>query len=93
MTEAEWVALADVVDVGKHLRLPYALEQCAIALRLQRRLELPGPVEVVLERALVAPGDEQDVVETRGHRFLDDVLDGRLVDDRQHLLGRSLRRR
>jgi len=53
----------------------------------------PFASSAVLERALVAPRDEQDVVETRGHGFLDDVLDGRLVDDRQHLLGRGLRRR
>ena len=47
-------------------------------------------VEVVLDRALAPPGDDQDVRDARAHGLLDHVLDGRLVDDRQHLLGLRL---
>ena len=47
---------------------------------------------MVLERPLVAPGHEQDVVQPGRDGLLDDVLDRRLVDDRQHLLGRGLGR-
>ena len=61
-----------------------------VALVAQHLLELEVAVEVVLERSLAAAGDEQDVLEAGGHGLLDDVLDGRLVDDRQHLLGRRL---
>src|SRR6185503_10808304 len=52
--------------------------------------QLDVDVEVVLDRVLAAPGDEDDVVDPGGERFLDAVLNGRLVDERQHLLGLSL---
>src|SRR5262249_33228210 len=42
---------------------------------------------------LAAAGDEEDVVDAGGERFLDAVLDDRLVDERQHFLGLRLRRR
>ena len=89
--EALRVALADVVDVGQVARgsgrcrawsaSPLASSVC---------FELGDAVEVVLEGALVAAGDHQDVVDAGGDGLLDDVLDGRLVDDRQHLLGHRL---
>ena len=69
----------------------WTLASCSASpLRVQRLLELVVAVEVVLERALVAAGDHEDVVEAGGDGLLDDVLDGRLVDDRQHLLGSGL---
>ena len=90
VAEAARVALADVVHVGEDLRLLHPLQPVVVALGLERRLELVVAVEVVLERALVAPGDHQHVVEAGRDGLLDDVLDRRLVDDRQHLLGRRL---
>ena len=42
---------------------------------------------MILDRVLAAAGDEDDVVDARGDRFFDAVLDDRLVDERQHLLG------
>jgi hypothetical protein len=53
-------------------------------------LELEVAVEVVLEAALVAAGDDEDVVDAGRHGLLHHVLDGGLVDDRQHLLGLGL---
>jgi hypothetical protein len=52
--------------------------------------ELVGLVEVVLDRTLVAAGDEHHVGDACGGRLLHRVLDQRLVDDRQHLLGARL---
>jgi hypothetical protein len=68
-------------------------EQVLLALGLERRLELGIGVEVVLDGALRAAGDEHEVAGTRRQRLLDGVLDQRLVDDRQHLLGAGLGRR
>ena len=90
VAQAERLALAHVVDVG-HLgqRLDLA-ELVHLAPLLQVVLELEVAVEVVLEAALAAAGDDEDVLDARPHRLLDHVLDGRLVDDRQHLLGLGL---
>jgi hypothetical protein len=66
------------------------LQQLRLAVRLQLGLELVGLVEMVLDGALAAAGDEDEVGDAGVHRFFHRVLDERLVDDGQHLLGRSL---
>ena len=91
--EAERIALADVVDVGEVGRELHFLQEVVLARVVEEVLELEVAVEVVLDRALVAAGDDQDVGEPGLHGLFDDVLDRGLVDDRQHLLGRALRRR
>ena len=50
-----------------------------------------GGVEVVLDRALVPAGHEDDLLEPGGDRLLHYVLNGGLVHERQHLLGLGLR--
>ena len=69
--------LGDGLDLGELLHLPAVMQVV---------LELEGGVEVILDGALVAAGDEDDLLEPRGHRLLDHILDRRLVDQRQHLL-------
>src|SRR3989442_15400692 len=54
--------------------------------RSELGLQLVGLVEVILDGALVAPGDEDHLGDARRGRLLHRVLDQRLVDDRQHLL-------
>ena len=56
----------------------------------QRQLELELAVEMVLDDALVAPGDEDEMLDAGLARLVDHVLDQRPVDDRQHLLGHGL---
>ena len=56
----------------------------------KRLLELGLCVEVILDHALVAPGDEDEVLDAGRARLVDDVLDHRPVDDGQHLLGHGL---
>ena len=56
----------------------------------ERALELELDVEVVLDDALVAAGDEDEVLDAGGARLVDHVLDDRPVDDRQHLLRHGL---
>ena len=61
-----------------------------LAAALEKRLELLRHVEVILDGVLAAAGDEDDVGDAGGDRLLDAVLDGRLVDERQHFLGLRL---
>ncbi len=55
-----------------------------------RRLELIGDVEIVFERGLAPPGDEDHLLDARLARLVHGILDERAIDDRQHLLGESL---
>ncbi len=43
-------------------------------------------IEIVFDRALVAPRHEDDVLDPRGNRLVHDVLDRRPIEHRQHLL-------
>ena len=90
MAQAQGLALADVGDVDQVRDLADLAQQIRLAAGLEERLELDRDVEVVLDGVLAAPGDEDDVVDARGDRFLDAVLDDRLVDEREHLLGLGL---
>jgi hypothetical protein len=90
VAEAERLLLAHVTDrgqLGDRLDLGQLLHLAAI---VQVVLELEGGVEVVLDRPLVASGDDDDLRQAGGDRLLDHVLDRRLVDQRQHLLGLGL---
>ena len=90
VAEAEGLALADVVDVGEVGEAADVGELGVLALAGQLQLELDVAVEVVLDGPLVAAGDDEDVVDPGGDGLLDDVLDRRRVDDREHLLGLGL---
>src|SRR5207249_3294579 len=69
VTEAERLLLSHVGD-GGHLRYGLDLGQLVdLAAILEIVLELEGRVEVVLDGALVAPGDEDDLVEAGGDRL------------------------
>jgi hypothetical protein len=61
-------------------------EQFLLAVGLQLALEFVGRVEVVLDGALVAPGDEDHVAHAGRVGLLHRVLDQGLVDHRQHFL-------
>ena len=45
---------------------------------------------MILQRALAAAGDEDDLLDPGRQRLFDRILDQRLVDDGQHLLGHRL---
>ena len=61
-----------------------------LAARFQRRVEFELPVEVILDHALVAAGDEDEVLDAGFARLIDHVLDQRPVDDGQHFLRHRL---
>ncbi len=71
---------------GRSTRAPGEL--VPVLLRGQRLLELVVPVEVIFDGALAPARDKQDIVEARSDGLLHDILNRRLVDDRQHFLGR-----
>ena len=56
----------------------------------QRHFQLELAVEMVLDDALVAAGDEDEMLDAGLARLVDDVLDQRPVDHRQHLLRHGL---
>ena len=93
VTETEWIALTHVVDVGEIRGELHLLQLVVLSAVLEEVLELEVAVEVILDRALVATRDDQDVGEPGSHGLFHDVLDRGLVDDGQHLLGRALRGR
>ena len=84
------VALSDEVDVRERAGLDDPGELRLVALLLKGVLELGHAVEVIGEGVLVASDDDEHVVDPRCDGFFDDVLDGRLVDDGQHLLRHGL---
>ena len=47
-------------------------------------------IEIIDQRGLAAPGDEDHLLDPRLARLVDRILDQRPVDDRDHLLGDAL---
>ena len=87
MTETERLALTHVGEINQIGDLPDFGQLFALAARLEIRFELHRHVEMILDGVLAAPGDQNDVVDARGDRFLDAVLNDRFVDERQHFFG------
>ena len=89
MAEAERLLLADRDDrAGREARAGKRVER--LAARGHGRLELVGNVEMVLERALAAAGDEDHLLDPRLARLLDRILDQRPIEHGQHFLGHRL---
>ena len=61
-----------------------------VAARGQRGVELEHLVEMVLDHALVAAGDEDEMLDAGLLGLVDHILDQRLVDDGQHFLRHRL---
>ena len=62
------------------------IQQILFALRLQYRLEFRIRIEVILDRALRTAGDEYQGVGAGRQRFIDRILNQRLVHDGKHFL-------
>jgi hypothetical protein len=52
-----------------------------------------GGIEVILDRAFAAAGDNDDVLDARGYALFSDILDLWLVDNRQHFFRLGFGRR
>ena len=68
----------------------HGLEDVGLALGQQLGFQLDLVVEIVLDRALGPPGDEDDMLDSGLPGFLDDVAEDGPVDDVQQFLGRGL---
>ena len=68
------------------------VELACLAARGEHLLELELAVEMVLDHALVAAGDEDEMLDAGLHRLVDHVLDQRTVDHRQHFFRHGLGR-
>src|SRR3954454_20348121 len=94
MTEPQGALLPGECDVARRWKPGVQLvEQLAAAAALQRRLELEGHIEMILDRVLGPAGDKVELLDAGRLGLLHCVMDQRLVDDGQHLLGHRLRRR
>src|SRR5882724_8548562 len=61
-----------------------------LAARAKRGVELVHPIEMVLDHALVAAGDEDEMFDAGFLGLVDHILDQWLVDDGQHFLWHRL---
>jgi hypothetical protein len=77
----------------RHPRFLQHLERVQLATLSQCGFQLIGDVEMVDQRGLAAAGDQAELVDPGGARLVHRVLDQRLVDDREHLLGHRFRGR
>src|SRR6185503_8734068 len=92
VAETQLLLLPHVGDLGEIADMADLPEHLDVALLLEQVLELVGEVEVILDRPLLAGGDDDHLLDARGDGLFDGVLDDRFVDQRQHLLGLRLGR-
>ena len=69
------------------------LEHFVLAALLEDLFEFEAVIEMIGHDRLAAPHDKDELLDAGRLRLLDRVLDQRLVDDGQHLLGHGLGRR
>jgi len=91
MPETELLGLAneDEVHIIRRRRMQ-RLVKLLLALGKQFSLEFRHPVEVILDRPLVATGDDDHLLNPSLGRLLHCILNQRLVDDRHHFLRHGL---
>jgi hypothetical protein len=93
VTESERRLLARKAGAARlRQRLGEHCELVRLAALAERRLELRLPVEMILDRTLVAAGHEDEMLDPRRTRLVDHVLDDGAVDHGQHLLRHRLGR-
>jgi hypothetical protein len=66
---------------------PQFCEEIGLTLRRKLGFQLEGMVKIVLDGPLVAPCDEDEMLDPGLARLVDDILDGWTVKDRKHFLG------
>src|SRR5690606_18154896 len=94
MAEPQRLLLAGEAGLAGLRLQPRELGQLLVLAALRQRVvQLELDVEMILDHRLVAAGHEDEMLDARLARLVDHILDNRTVDDRQHLLRHSLRRR
>ena len=90
-SERFFLANSDEIDHAAH-RFDFG-EQLVLAAIVQRSFELCRSIEVIEDRVLSLRRHDDELVESGVDRFLDSVLQDRLIDERQHFLRNDFRRR
>ena len=91
MAEPEGVLLTGEAGLARPWELGQELVELGpLAALAERPLQLVLAVEMVLDGSLVAPGDEDEMLDAGGFGFVDHVLNRGTIDDGQHLLRDSL---
>ena len=81
MAVTERSGLTDIGKTRERWNLTHRMQQIAFVPLNQGVLELIADVKMIFDRALAAAGDEDDIGDARGHRFLHEILHDRLVAD------------
>ena len=82
MPESEGFRLTDIAEVRERGDAPHLVQELRLAAALEVFFQLQGSVEMVLDRALPSPGDDDNVFDSRGDRFFHRILNQWLVDER-----------
>ena len=93
MAEAERMPLFGDRDPRRIVAAPDEFEDVAFAAFFEMALELRVGLEMIDDGGLAGADDEDDFLDARGDRLLDDDLDRRRIDHRQNFLGDHLGRR
>ena len=94
MAEAERFLLAGEARRAGHRQVLIEVVENFVLLPLeQRHFQLELAIKVIFDDAFVAAGHEDEMLDAGLARLVDDMLDERTVDDRQHFLRHSLGRR
>ena len=90
MTQTQRFLLAHEQDVGHISNAQTLLQHLFLAGLCQLFLQLGAAVKVILNNALVAAQNDQDIGNAGANGLLHQILDGGLIHDGQHSLGHCL---
>jgi hypothetical protein len=91
MPEAERMPLLGDRNSRRIVAPPDELEEIPFDALFEMALELDVRLEVIDDGGLAGADDENDLLDARRYRFLDNDLDRRRIDHRQNFLGDHLR--
>ena len=83
MTKSQRFFLPDRHDLGHFGNTSKHLDHFWLAAIGEHLLQLGRVIEMIFDAILATAGDEDDLLDTRIHRFLHDVLNRWDIDDRQ----------
>src|SRR5262245_51407261 len=92
VAEPERLLLAGEARAPRWRKIIERIELGFLAALGEHLLELGGTVEMILDQALAATSDEDEMLDAGIPRLVHDMLNDRTVDDGQHLLGYRLGR-
>ena len=90
MTQSLHLLLADKVDVRQFGNALYKIEELGLSAFLKNLLQLGRAVKMVFNQAFAAVGDNQNIGDACMNSFLYDVLNSRLVHNREHFFRKAL---